>query len=112
MSSAVWFLCGLDGLDGTVGTVGTCGVGTCGAGICGALGSENDEDSDGRELDELSEDSEAACASGWLWVAMLRPATLKMLARDKALILVIRERDTERDIVLDFPLIGVGMDKE
>ena len=57
--------------------------------------------SDGSELDELSEDSEeAACASGWLPVAMLRLATLRMLARDSALILVIRERDTARDMVM------------
>ena len=95
-----------------MGTVGACGVGTCGVGICGALGSENDEDSDGRELDELSEDKEAACASGWLWVTMLKPATLRMLARDNAPILVIRERDIECDMIVDFPLIGVDTDKE
>ena len=68
---------------------------------------------DGSELDELSEDSEeVACASGWLPVTMLRLVTLRILARDSALILVTRERDTERDIVVDFPLIGVSTDKE
>ena len=57
--------------------------------------------SDGSELDELSEDSEeAACASGWLPVAMLRLATLRILARDSALILVTRERDMARDMVM------------
>lgn len=90
--------CGCAGLEGWLGTDGLEGCDGC-DGIDGMCGSGND----GSELDELSEDSEeAACASGWLPVAMLRLAMLKMLARDRALILVIRERDIACDMMVFF----------